>query len=140
MAGPGSKGNMRLRRWVGWIAVVSMLWHAATVARHDVFLFEQVTATQLAALAEAFGAGAICHSSAADAEEGKAPQKSPANGSPRCPICLGLASAHALPASGAAALRVPQTFITVLFVHKDKHPAPQRRLRHAASRGPPSIA
>jgi Protein of unknown function (DUF2946) len=119
---------------------VGMLLHAATVARHHLVQYEAISAQ--AALQQALDAGLICHIDS-DADEDDAaqalPGKAPGGAAKPCPVCLGLASAHALPASEAPALRVPQTVAAAAFVSPDREPAPPARFRLPPNRGPPSI-
>ncbi len=124
---------MRSRRWVSWIAIAGMLLHAATIARHNVILFKQTALAQVAASTEVFAPGALCHG-------GGPVQKSPAGAPKPCPICLGLASAHGLPASEVPVLRVPQTVIALAFIPGDRQPAQPAGVRFPPNRGPPSIA
>ncbi|MGO9544854.1 MAG: DUF2946 family protein [Rhodomicrobium sp.] len=134
---------MRSRRWVSWIAVIGMLLHAATLARHNALLFKQATLIQEAALGVAFEPGAICHAGGGAQENGKAqgaPGKSPAGAPTHCPVCLGLVSAHATPPSEAPVLRVPRTVIAFGFASRDPQLAPLPAVRRPSNRGPPSIA
>ncbi len=134
---------MRSRRWVSWIAVIGILLHAATLARHNVLLFKQASLALEAAAVEAFEPGAICYSERPVRDDGKAqslPGKSPAGSSTACPICLGLVSAHATPPSEAPVLRVPQTVIAHVFAPRDPQLAPLTTVRRPSNRGPPSIA
>jgi len=134
---------MRFRRWAGWIAVAGMLLHAATIAHHTVILFEQAARAQVAAFAEAFEPGAICHEAIPAQEDGKAqglPAKSPGDAANPCPICLGLTSAHAMAASAAPVLRVPQAFIALAFAPHDRQSARPAGFRLPPNRGPPSYA
>jgi Protein of unknown function (DUF2946) len=133
---------MYSQRWVSWIAVIGMLLHAATVARHNVIMFRHALPVQEAA-ALSVPPGVICHDEGQAGAAGKAqgdPAKSPAGGQAHCPICLGLASAHAMPASEAPALRVPQAAVMAASVRRDTTPAPAAFLLRPSNRGPPSIA
>jgi hypothetical protein len=132
---------MRCRRWISWLAVAAILLHTATVARHNVIRFQAIPA-ELAALA-GFEPGFICHIDDSEADEaGQAqalPGKDQGGVSKPCPVCLGLASAHALPASDAPALRVPQTIVAADFILQDPGLAPAVRFSHPLNRGPPGI-
>ena len=129
---------MGFRRWIGWLAVAAILLHAATVARHHVVQFRAASAEVASA---AFELGLICHVDGdADGNGQSLPGKDRNSPSKPCPVCLGLASAHALPASDAPALRVPQAVTQMVS-------APLQAVRTTASRfllpltrGPPSLA
>ncbi len=132
---------MRLRRWVSWVAVAGMLLHAITLARHNVIL-HQALPYELETLL-ALEAGVICHVDSEADEDGKAqklPGKDQGRVSKPCPVCLGVASAHALPASEAPALRFPQTVVTLAFVSRHPQLLPAAAVRFPSNRGPPSIA
>ncbi|MGO9484297.1 MAG: DUF2946 family protein [Rhodomicrobium sp.] len=130
---------MRFRRWVGWIAVAAILLHAATVARHNVILFQAIHA-QLASQ-QGLETGVICHLAAEDGKAQGLPGKDQGGFAKPCPICLGLAaSAHALPASAAPPLRVPQTILAAAFVPQDPQLASAARVSLPSNRGPPSLA
>jgi hypothetical protein len=132
---------MRIRRWVGWLAVAAIMLHAATIARHNVIRFQAIAA-ELAA-STGFAPAAICYVASEADGSGPAPAV-PGDGqdgtSKPCPICLGLASAHALPASEAPAPRVPHTLFVPRFVPQKLELAPSVRLFLPPTRGPPSIA
>ena len=99
---------MSLRRWIGWLAVAAMLLHAGAVSRHNLIMFEKVAA-QFSANA-AFDAGQICHIDADASGNTKSLPGKDGNGPQKpCPICLGLASAHALQSSEVLLLRVPHS-------------------------------
>ena len=129
---------MRSRRWISWIAIAGMLLHAATIARHNVILFQQSIPAELAA---SFGIepGVTCDASGEAPNGGKA-GKGSGGGVTHCPICLGLASAHAMPASEAPVLRIPQTVIALAFVPHNRAPFWPAAVRLPSNRGPPSIA
>jgi hypothetical protein len=132
---------MRIRRWVGWFAVAAILLHAGTLARHNVIRFQAIAA-ELAA-PTGLNLAAICYVASEAYGGGPAPAV-PGDGqdgtSKPCPICLGLISAHALPASEAPALPVAQTFSIARFVPQNLEPAPSARLSLHRTRGPPSNA
>lgn len=120
------------------IAVAAMLLHAVTLARHNVIRYQAIPTE--AALLLALDAGVICHvDGEADGKTQGLPGKAPGGAAKPCPICLGFASAHALPASEAPAPRVPQTVIADAFISRDNEPAPPVRFRLPPNRGPPSI-
>ena len=132
---------MRFRRWVNWLAVAAILLHAGTVARHNVIRFEAIP-NELALLA-GFDAAALCHagSGASDDSAGEGlPGKGQGSTSKPCPICLGMAAAHALTASDTPILRVPQAVFVAGAVPQNDEAAPPVRLSLPPTRGPPSIA
>ena len=132
--------GMRFQRWVSWLAVAAILLHAATVAHHNVIQFQAIPAG-LASLA-ILDPGIICHADSEADEGGKAhtlPRKSPGPAPKPCPVCLGLASAHALPASEGPSLRVPQTVLAAAFVRPGLVLAPAVRLSLPLTRGPPAL-
>jgi hypothetical protein len=132
---------MRFWRWVNWLAVAAILLHTGTVARHNVIRFEAIPA-ELALLAD-FGAATLCRASnlASDASASEAvPGKGQGSTSKPCPICLGMATAHALTASYTLILRVPQAVFVVRAVPQNDEAAPPVRLSLPPTRGPPSIA
>jgi hypothetical protein len=132
---------MRIKHWASWLAVAAILLHATTIARHNVIRFQAVPAG-LAPLA-GFEAIALCHTGSEVDGDGTAPAV-PAKGqdgtSIPCPICLGLASAHALPASDAPSLRVPYTDSVTLPIPQTPRIAPTGGPSLPLARGPPNIA
>ncbi len=67
----------------------------------------------------AFETGVICHVDSEAGDNGAAqrlPGKDQGGTSKPCPVCLGLASAHALTASDTPVLRVPQAVFVARFV------------------------
>jgi hypothetical protein len=134
-------GSMRFRRWVNWLAVAAILLHAGTVARHNVIRFEAIP-NELTFLA-GFGAATLCRASnvASDASTGEGlPGKGQGSTSKPCPICLGMATAHALTASDTLILRVPEAVFVVRTVPRNDEAAPPLRLSLPPTRGPPGIA
>jgi hypothetical protein len=132
---------MDFRRWVSWLAVAAILLHAGTVARHNVIRFEAIP-NELAQLA-GFDAGVVCHTDSETGDNGTAQGlsgKDPASTSKPCPVCLGLASAHALTASNTPALRVPRAVFIARLAPQEREAAPAVRLSLPPTRGPPSIA
>ncbi len=132
---------MGFRRWVGWLAVAGILLHAATIARHNVVRFHAIPA-ELAALA-GFDQGIICHvdsEAGANGSDQGLPSKDQDRTSKPCPICLGLASAHALTASDAAVLRIPQAFFVAHVAFPKLELLPAARYSLPLTRGPPSAA
>lgn len=118
-----------------------MLLHAATVARHNVIQYQAIPAQ--AALLLALDAGVICHVESDADEDGGAqglPRKDQGGMAKLCPICLGLASAHALPANEAPALCVPQTVIAHALVPQNPQLASAAGVSLPPNRGPPSIS
>ena len=132
---------MRFRRWVNWLAVAAILLHAGTVARHNVIRFEAIhnELTRPAGFDTAF----LCHVDSAAGDNGAA-QGLPGNDrggtSKSCPICLGLASIHALTATDMPELRVPQAVFIARLAPQTHEAAPPARLSLPPTRGPPSIA
>ena len=132
---------MRFRRWVNWLAVAAILLHAGTVARHNIIRFEAIP-NELT-LPAGFGAATLCHagSGAIDASAGEGlPGKGQGSTSKPCPICLGMATAHAFTASNTPILRVPQAVFVVRAVAQSDEAAPPVRISLPPTRGPPSIA
>ncbi len=132
--------GMRFQRWVSWLAVAAILLHAATVARHNVIQFQAIP-VGLASSA-ILDPGIICHADSEADESGNArtlPGKSPSPAPKPCPVCLGLASIHALPASEGPSLRVPQTVLAAAFVRPGLALAPAVRLSLPLTRGPPTL-
>ena len=132
---------MNFRRWVSWLAVAAILLHTATVARHNLIRFEAIP-NELALLA-GFESGVICHVDSEAGDNGAAqelPGKDHGGTSKPCPVCLGLASVHALTASHAPVLRVPQAVFIARIVPQNHETAPAVRLSLPPTRGPPSIA
>ena len=129
---------MRFRRWVNWLAVAAILLHAGTVARHNVIRFEAIS-NELALLA-GFDTGLVCHvdSEAGDTSAGEGlPGKGQGSTSKPCPICLGMATAHALTASDTQILRLPQAVFVVRTVPQNDEAAPPVRLSLPPTRAPP---
>jgi len=132
---------MRIRRWVGLLAVAAILLHAVALARHNVIRFQAIAA-ELAA-STGFAPAAICYVAVEADSDGPAPAV-PGDGqdgpSKPCPICLGLISAHALSTSEAPAPRIPTAVSFVRFIPQKLELAPTARLFLPPTRGPPSIA
>ncbi len=132
---------MDFRRWVSWLAVAAILLHTATVARHNVIRFEAIP-NELALLT-GFETSVICHVDSEAGDNGAAqglPGKDQGGTSKPCPVCLGLASVHALTASHSPALRVPQAVFIARLAPQHLQAAPAVRLSLPLTRGPPSIA
>jgi hypothetical protein len=130
---------MRFRRWVSWLAVAAVLLHAATIARHSVIQFN-AAAAELASLA-GFEPEVICHLGAElDAQAPALPGKGDERPAKPCPVCLGLASAHALPASSAAPLPLPRVASETVRVTQVLSLEQAGRLSFPPNRGPPSLA
>ena len=132
---------MDFRRWVSWLAVAAILLHAGTVARHNVIRFLAIP-DELALLA-GVETSVICHVDSEAGDSGTAqgsPGKNQGGTSKPCPICLGMASAHALTANDAPAPRVAQAVSAVRFVPQKPRLAPTGRVSLPSNRGPPSIA
>jgi len=128
---------MRLRRWIGWLAVAAILLHTATVARHSIIMFNSATAEVTAAALEA---GVICHFEAdADSDGQGLPGKNQGSPSKPCPICLGMSSAFALHVCGAPSLSVPQITVTAAPAAFETVLASSPRRLLQLSRAPPSL-
>jgi hypothetical protein len=130
---------MRLRRWISWIAVAAILLHTAAISRHSLILFQAASAEIATAAADA---GFICHTDASASENGWAqelPGKNKDSPSKPCPICLGLASAHALTASEAPVLRVPQAVFQKAAVPQETEHGAAASFLLPLTRGPPSL-
>lgn len=133
---------MRFRRWVSWVAIAGILLHAATIARHNAVMYRAI-AVEVASPLRGFDPGAICHVDSEADDNGTAqglPGQDKGGVSKPCPVCLGLASVHALPASEAPSLRVPQTVYIAGFVPQVLELAPAGRHSLPLTRGPPSLA
>ena len=133
--------GMDFRRWVSWLAVAAILLHATTVARHNVIRFEAIP-NELALLA-GFETGVICHADGETGDNGTAqrlPGEDHGGTSKPCPVCLGLASAHALTANDTPVLRVPRAVFIARLAPQDLEALPPVRLSLPPTRGPPSIA
>ncbi|ADP70972.1 hypothetical protein Rvan_1725 [Rhodomicrobium vannielii ATCC 17100] len=131
---------MRSRHWICSLAIIGVLLHAGTLARHHLVVFgEAVAAAEQLAAAEAYDEHALCRSGAGDDGAGAEPGKK-APGAPKsCLVCLGLAFAHALPPAEAPPLPVPPAFgaaLPVIPLHSS-HAATNVRLQQ--SRAPPSL-
>jgi Protein of unknown function (DUF2946) len=130
---------MHLRRWIGWLAVAAILLHTGTVARHNVVMYQKLSAALAAGAA--FEAGLICHvESSTDGDEQSLPGDGGSSPSKPCPVCLGLASAHALPTSDAPALSTPQIAVHRVSVPREIERAPASRFSLPLTRGPPNLA
>jgi hypothetical protein len=129
---------MRLRRWIGWLAVAAILLHAGTVARHNVIVFQRVAA-ELASEA-ALDAGLICHIETDEDGGGQAlPGKDRTPAKP-CPVCLGLASAHALAVGEVPVLRLPQAMRQRVAAPREEQRAPALKFLRPLTHAPPSLA
>jgi hypothetical protein len=131
---------MRIRRWVNWLAVAAILLHAGTVARHNVIRFEAIP-NELAQPA-GFDTAFLCHVESAAGDNGASqglPGKDQGGTSKPCPVCLGLASVHALTTTDAPDLRVPQAVFIARLAPQDLHAAPPVRLSLPPKRAPPNI-
>jgi hypothetical protein len=130
---------MRVRRWIGWLAIAAILLHAGTVARHNSIMFQKVSAAL--ATGAAFEAGLICHvESSTDGEEQSLPGDNGSSPSKPCPVCLGLASAHALLTPDAPAMGVPVFVSHKVAVPAEIEQAVVSRFSLPLTRGPPSLA
>jgi hypothetical protein len=132
---------MRFRGGISWLAIAAILLHAATIARHNVIQFNAIAAglTSLTG----FEPGVICHAGSEADESANAlalPGKSQERAPKPCPVCLGLASVHALPASEAVPLPAPQTVVAAASFSEDLTLESAVRLPFPPNRGPPSLA
>ena len=116
-----------------------MLLHAGATSRHNLIMFEKVAA-QFSANA-AFAAGLICHIDAdASGNTKSLPGKDGSSPQKPCPICQGLASAHALQSSEVPFLRVPYSVYLREDVPQEAGQAPAARFSLPPTRAPPSLA
>lgn len=99
---------MSLRKWICVVATLGMLLHAGAFVRHALAMATPTSASELALIADL---GVICHSDQggdATASADLPPPASKPDQSSKCPMCLGLAAAFALP-SMAGELLPPAT-------------------------------
>jgi len=119
--------------------MVGMLLHAATLVRHHLVVFgETVAAAESLAAAESFVQDAVCHTDSTEEQPGDAGGKPPSVAK-TCPVCLGLASAHALPASTAPPLGALPAFKTRCAVTPSISLHAATNVRLPQSRAPPSL-
>ena len=125
----------RIRRWIGVLALLGVLVHAAAVARHNVVslargLADRAVAAESGAAADLVAAGitdiAICH--------GAAPADAPKTQD--CPLCCGLASVAVL-APSLHTLPVITSDAAPSARPEDRR-ATVRRFARPQARGPPS--
>lgn len=123
------------RRWIGILAVVGVLAHAAAVVRHHGSMLGDVLNPAVAALAADLST--ICHFDPEDAGIGTT---SPShNGAKHCPLCSGLASAFALPPPSGWQIPEPPAAAGVYLVRPDQRVEQLKRIR-PPGRGPPALA
>ncbi|WP_367998469.1 DUF2946 family protein [Rhodomicrobium lacus] len=131
---------MRSRHWICSLAIIGVLLHAGTLARHHLVVFgEMVAAAERLAAAEAYDEHAVCRSGAEDDSAGER-QGNKVPGAPKsCLVCLGLAFAHALPPAEAPPFPPPPAYGAVLpaIPLHGSHAAANVRLPQ--SRAPPSL-
>jgi hypothetical protein len=115
-----------------------MLLHAGATSRHNLIMFEKVAA-QFSADA-AVAASLICHVDTDAAGNAQSlPGKDGNNPQKPCPICLGLASAHALQTGEAPLLRVPDPVYLKASVAQEAERTPAARFSLPHTRAPPSL-
>jgi hypothetical protein len=130
---------MSLRRFLAVIALLGVLVHAAAIPRHNAMLLG-VTLKQIAETAAlaAVGVpaeasqGVICRANSGGTAPG-AP-----SGSSLCPICIGGAPAHALPASPPLIVLALRFEPLEPVAHRDMRRV-QLRLYRPPARGPPLV-
>ncbi len=133
---------MHWRRWLGLLAVLGVLLHAGAVVRHNaVVLAAASRATSGVAADRALAADLrlICGAAAHMAEAMLPGGNGPAGDPEKCPICAGLASAHALAAVEQPTLAVPYGDHAITIATDDQRVSIQRRYR-PPSRAPPTLA
>jgi hypothetical protein len=133
---------MSLRLWVSVLALLGVLAHAAAIPGHNAIMLASAleTADQQAALA-AVGeepqaiAGLMC---GADRSAGKDGPPAPAK-SGSCPICMGVAPAHAILSACEPEVSAPFAVLTVRVAVRDMRIG-QHRLYRPPARGPPTAS
>ena len=132
---------MHWRRWLGLLAVVGVLLHAGAIVRHNAVMLAAASRTTAANTAVASldaDLRLICSAGAHLAEALLPDGKDPTGNPQTCPICAGLASAHALTAVALPALAIPYGDHAVATASTDERISVQRRLR-PPSRAPPAL-
>jgi hypothetical protein len=130
---------MSLRLWVSVIALLGVLAHAAAIPRHNAIMLESAleAGDQQAALA-AVGekpqalAGLMCGAGASAGKDGpSAPAKSES-----CPICMGVAPAHAILSACQPEVSAPYAILIARARVRDMRVV-QHKLYRPPARGPP---
>lgn len=122
------------RPWIGWVAMFSVLLHAAYIVRHNAYaLNSQWLKSELTA-----ALGVICHSDGTPAQRDADNQPVVPADPNSCPICMGMAAVAVLPQHEA-----PKAAQICGMVEQSVPAAPVFR-RHAVlvppPRGPPVIS
>lgn len=129
---------MRLRKWIGIVALLGVLLHAGAIVRHNGVM---VAATfQYHALVADLAQ--ICHGAVtgADAPAADLPAiPKPSDAQTGCPICSGFGAAFALlaPAPAVVVLRAP---IAPAFHFREVLVLSTPHAAHPPARGPPALA
>jgi len=133
---------MSLRLWVSVIALLGVLAHAAAIPRHNaIMLASAIEAADKQAALAAVGekpdaiAGLMCRADTGAGKDGpSAPGKS---GS--CPICMGVAPAHAILSACQPVIAAPFAVVMTRVVVRDMRIV-QQKLYRPPARGPPDAA
>jgi hypothetical protein len=123
---------MRVRHWVKFVAVFSVLLHAGLSVRHN-------SSVLMAALQESLTlqSGAICGVNVADISQSETPDvPAPAKNISKCPICMGAAPAAALLSDAAPISEAPLVSALKLAIISDTL-APRIAVVLPPSRAPP---
>jgi len=129
---------MRMRKWIGVLALASVLLHAAALVRHNTVM----TGANLQYQALVESLTQICHGSgvAGNTATTELPYiPPPSNSEHGCPICSGLGPSMAVAAPAAASPFIPPAAQRVAYRHAPRSVA----IGHAVcppARGPPAIA
>lgn len=129
---------MSWRRWIGCLALAGVIVHAVALARHNAFALGKALA-ELHDIVGDLGSDlqVICSAAnAADTPATTTGTPAPRGSNHDCPICAGLASAHALAAVDSAVVRPPRPLLAGAFAEQDQRVSIQKRLR-PPSRAPP---
>jgi hypothetical protein len=129
---------MRMRRWIGLLALASVLLHAAALVRHNTVMAG--AGLQYQALVDSLTQ--ICHGSAVAGSV--APPNlpyvpPPSNSDNGCPLCSGLGPSAAIAAPEAATPFAPPAAQRVVYHAAPGSVAPGHAVCPPA-RGPPAIA
>jgi hypothetical protein len=131
------RGN-HWRTWVGLLAVVGVLLHAAVVVRHASRMLPAMGSPGLTGTL-ATDMALICRSGVTTGTE-QAPANAPGKGTAEvCPVCAGLVTPFALAAVELPAVAVPDASSAVAGLLLDERQPVQSRIR-LSSRGPPATA
>jgi hypothetical protein len=133
---------MSLRLWVSVLALLGVLAHAAAIPRHNAIMLGSALEaaakqTALAAVGEKPQAisDLMC---GADGRAGKDDPSTPAN-SNSCPICMGVAPAHAIVSACEPEVSAPFAVVMARVAVRDMRIV-QQRLYRPPARGPPSAS